>query len=112
MPEGVAQLASEPSAFDLQAVLEEVVESAARLFGVAAARLFMVDGEALTSVTHFGDPAFIPEHGFRIPIDAEIAPARAVRDRQAVHLHDVQELPRAEWGRTIREAGMRTVLAV
>jgi len=102
-------IASSPT--DVQPVLNVIAENAARLCDAKDATIRLVDGNVLRLVAHHGSVPFsVPE----TPIGRHTASARAVVDRQIIHIEDMAlmsaEFPQAA-ARTAR-AGVRTALAV
>src|SRR6516225_5160333 len=95
---------------DLQPVFAEIAASAARLCDAYDAVIRQVDGEVLRLVAHHG-PIPIPE---AVPLARGVVAGRAVLDRQAIHVADVQtesdQYP--EGSDNARRLGHRTVLAV
>src|SRR5262245_48811424 len=102
------------SAFDLEPVLETLVENATRLCGADRGHVYGLDGELLrVGVTSGADPEF-KEYLQRNPI--RIGPGsvtgRAAFERRTVHVHDVLREPNYELHQRQRVGGYRTVLAV
>ncbi len=102
-------IASSPT--DIQPVLDVVAENAARLCDATDAVIHRVDGDKLRPVANYGP---LPGRGGResIPIDREHIPARAIIDRQTLHIHDLAAVPEDDLpARFARSVGVRTVLA-
>src|SRR5215471_13449282 len=102
------------SAFDLEPVLENLVESARRLCGADRGHVYRLDGEFLRiGVTSGAEPEF-KEYLQRNPI--RLGPGsisgRAALERRAVHVHDVLTEPDYHLRERQRVGGYRTVLAV
>ncbi|HEY7364482.1 MAG TPA: GAF domain-containing protein, partial [Methylomirabilota bacterium] len=98
---------------DVQPVFAAVAVSAARLCDAYDAAIFLVDGELLRLVAHDGP---IPAHavGQGPPLARGTPPGRAVLDRRAIHVLDMQaEVDEYPEGSAIaRRFGHRTVLIV
>jgi GAF domain-containing protein len=102
-------IASSPT--DIQPVLDVVAENAARLCEATDASILRVDGEILRLSAAYGSLTAVAEQR---PLIRTIPGARAIIDRQTIHVHDLQEQveefpPEAR----IRgmQGGTRTVLA-
>jgi two-component system NtrC family sensor kinase len=105
-------IASSPT--DIQPVLDVVAENAARLCEATDAVIFRVDGDVLRRVALYGP---IPIRAAPWPIGRGSVIGRAVVDRQAIHIHDVDaesevELPESKSSPSHGGAGSRTRLAV
>jgi signal transduction histidine kinase/putative methionine-R-sulfoxide reductase with GAF domain len=103
------------SAFDLQRVLDALVESAARLCGAYDAAIFQVFGEGLRLVSHHGQIPFGgPVGQFTIRIVGGFITGRAVLVRRTIHVADIlaeaDEYPES-W-KTALQHGYRTALGV
>jgi len=101
------------STFDLQPVLETLIENAARLCGADKGFLHMLDGEVLRlGVAHGASPETRDLIGRNpLPLGRETAAGRAALERHPVHIPDIL----ADSGHTFvpgHVAGLRTVLAV
>jgi len=77
-------IASSPT--DIQPVLDAVAENAARLCEANDSLIFRVDGNALQRVAVYGS---MPVAEMRRPLTRGTPAARAVVDRQTIHVHDV-----------------------
>ena len=104
------------STFDLQPVLDTVVETAARLCDAEMAVLTRSDGDHLRMVANHGFPPAYEAHqrsrGLipRVP-DSPSAGQRAWHERRAVHIHDAATVPGYPEA-SLRLANQRTTLAV
>ena len=83
---------TERAGFDLQAVLDNVAETAARLFGSETATIFLVGGARYHRVAVWGRPGTASESEWW-SLDRDAIPARVIRNRAPVHVDDVQQLP-------------------
>jgi GAF domain-containing protein/anti-sigma regulatory factor (Ser/Thr protein kinase) len=106
-------IASSPT--DLQPVLDVVVESAARLCESNDAQIFRLERDILRRLAVYGD---IPtgQIGDEIAVERSLS-GRAVVDRHAIHIHDLEAEPEAEFPLTKtaqKRLGVRarTVLAM
>ena len=79
-------IASSPT--DIQPVLHVVAESAARVCGADDAVIRLVEGDMLRTVAHYGSIA-LSQSAVLEPLDHGWIPARAVIDRQTIHIHDI-----------------------
>jgi GAF domain-containing protein len=102
------------STFDLQPVLENVVESATRLCAATRGHIFRFDGEFLQfAAAHGAWPAFteyLKEHP--TPVTRGSVSGRAAMERRTIHVPDVLQDPEYEMGALVRQQGYRAVLAV
>ena len=102
------------STFDLQIVLDALIESATRLCGATRGHIFQFDGEYLRFAAAYGAwPGFIEHlesHPLR-PGPGTIA-GRAAFERRTIHSHDVLQEPSYELMEAVKQQGYRTVLAV
>ena len=104
-------IASSPT--DIQPVLDVVAENAARVCGANDAVIRLVEGNMLRSVAHHGSlPQSRPAESE--PLDGGWIPARAVLERQTIHIHDIaaveNEFP--ESTARAKRAGVRTTLTI
>src|SRR5262245_19835344 len=102
------------STFELQPILEAVVESATRLCGASRGHIFRVDGEYLRfAAAHGAWPGFteyLESHPTRPGRGG--ASERAALERRTVHISDVLLDPDYQQVDLIKQQGYRTVLAV
>jgi GAF domain-containing protein/CheY-like chemotaxis protein/anti-sigma regulatory factor (Ser/Thr protein kinase) len=102
------------STFDLQTVLDVLIESATRLCGAKRGHIFQFDGELVHFAAAYGAwPGFIEELE-RHPVlpGAGSVSGRAAAEQRTIHVHDVLEEPDYEYGALLKQQGYRTVLAV
>jgi signal transduction histidine kinase/putative methionine-R-sulfoxide reductase with GAF domain len=99
------------SAFDLKAVLDTLVESAALLCDAFDAVMLLREGSSLTFGAHYGP---IPMDFVKWPITREWTAGRSVVDRAPVHVHDLSaeadEFPEGQ-AMALR-LGHRTILSI
>jgi signal transduction histidine kinase/CheY-like chemotaxis protein len=102
------------SAFDLQPVLETVIESATRLCGATRGHIFRFDGELLRFAAAYGAlPEFtnyLKTHPVR-PGPGSIA-GRCAAERRPIHVADVLQESVYEHGELVKQQDYRAVLAV
>jgi len=100
---------------NLQAVLDAVAVTAARVCGASDAIISRIDGDVLRAVAHYGHMPVVQAIGSTegLPIRGSIS-GRAVLERRAIHIADVadvsdSDLPVARYNQ--RLTGQRTTLA-
>jgi GAF domain-containing protein len=104
------------SAFDLQPVLENLIENAVRLCGADKGFIYRQDGELYRTAVSYGhSPEWlqvVEQHP--IAQDRGSATGRAVLERRVVHIHDILADPEYRWAQSHHaERDMhRTILAV
>ena len=100
--------------FDLQAILETVLESAIRLCGASRGHVFLFDGESLHLAKALGSSPGFTEYLQANPLrpsKGSVA-GRAALERRICHVPDILEASDYEHGELVRQHGFRTALAV
>jgi signal transduction histidine kinase len=104
------------SAFELQPVLDTLVENAVRLCGADKGFIYRQDGELYRVAASYGHSPEWIEIVKQNPItqDRRSATGRAVLERRAVHIRDILADPEYQWAQDHRaeEEMHRTILAV
>jgi GAF domain-containing protein len=102
------------SAFDLQPVLETVIESATRLCGATRGHILRFDGELLRFAAAFGAWPEFREYLEQHPVSpgAGSIAGRAALERRLIHVPDVRTEPGYQYGELLNQQDYRTVLAV
>jgi len=102
------------SAFDLELVLETLIENAGRLCGADCGHIYGLDGDVLRVAVTYGA---LPERKdyaqlSPIPLGPGSASGQAASERRTIHIHDVLADPRDQFRENPQSLGYRTVLAV
>ena len=102
------------STFDLQPVLETLIDSAVRLCGADLGFIYRQDGERYTVVAaHGATPEYVEiTASHPITLDRGSATGRAILDRRVVHVPDYTQDPEYRWAGQGVGAETRTNLAV
>jgi GAF domain-containing protein len=102
------------SAFDLQRVLETLLENAVRVCGAKHGLIFRYDGECCRAAAAYDAPPGSLELWERFPIRAGrgTAVGRALLERRPVQIPDVQADPEYDFPEAQELTGFRTLLAV
>jgi len=105
------------STFDLQRVLESLLEKAVRLCGADRGFIFTQDGDVYRFAANYGHSAeFVEKIAKRYPItqDRGSASGRAILERRVVHIPDILADPEYRWAKDHHgeEEMHRTILAV
>jgi GAF domain-containing protein len=104
------------SSFDLQAVLEIVVQNAVRLCEANKGFIYRQEGDSYHVAASYGHSPEFLEIVQRLPIhrDRGSATGRAALERRVVHIHDILADPDYSWAKDHRgqEEMHRTIVAV
>ena len=102
------------STFDLEPVLETLVENATRLCGADRGFIYRPDGELLRMAVDWGASpelkAFYEQNP--VPISRGSNLGRTFLERRTVHIEDCLADPEYQWAESQRLAGYRTLLGV
>jgi GAF domain-containing protein len=102
------------STFDLQAVLDTLVESAARLCETDRATINRQHGDSFRQVANYGQTpehaAFMARHP--IPAGRGSLVGRTILEGKVVHIHDVLADPEFTFRDSVQISGVRTMLGV
>jgi len=102
------------SPFDLQPVLESMVQSATRLCDAGSGFLFRQDGAGFRLAADYGPPTelrtLLRQHAIRSGRDTLVG--RIALECCALHLPDVLADPEYRWAEAQRAGGFRTVLGI
>jgi two-component system, NtrC family, sensor kinase len=88
------------STFDLQSVLESLLEKAVRLCGAERGFIYRQDGDVYRIAASYGhSDEFLEKITKQNPIqqDRSSATGRAVLERRVVHIHDILADPEYRW---------------
>jgi len=103
------------STFDLEPVLETLIENATRLCGAEQGAIHRPDGDINRVAVSYG---LSPEHKEFLERNPIIPPGRksvsgrVVSERRTIHIHDVLADPDYQWTEAQKAGGFRTVLGV
>jgi signal transduction histidine kinase len=102
------------TAFDLQRVLETLLENAVRICGAKHGMIFRYDGESCRAAAAYNTPPGYLELWERTPIRAGrgTTTGRALLERRPVQIPDVLADPEFDFPEAQQVMGFRTVLAV
>jgi signal transduction histidine kinase/HAMP domain-containing protein len=100
--------------FELDPVLNTLVENATRLCKADKGFLFVRDGEEYRVTANYGAPSeqleFMRSHPVRAGMGTLVA--RTVLKRQTIHIEDAKTDPEYTWGEAREKLGFRTMLGV
>jgi len=102
------------STFDLEPVLETLIENATRLCGAKTGNILTPDGDIYRIVVNYG---VSPEYNEFLkrnppPPGRKSLTGRVVSERRTIHIHDVLADPDYRWTEAQRAGGVRTLLGV
>jgi GAF domain-containing protein len=102
------------SAFDLQPVLQTLVENAVKLGAASWGHIYRFDGEAFRNIADYGAPREVIEFWQRTPLrpGRGSGAGRAAVERRTVHIPDVLADAEYQYADAQKSRGVRSLLAV
>jgi signal transduction histidine kinase len=102
------------STFEIQPVLDTLVESAARLCEAKDALIYLRDGEIYRLVANYGFSPELEEYIKEHPVSPgrESLTGRVALEAGVVHIHDALADPEYTWQEALRLGGFRAMLGV
>jgi two-component system, NtrC family, sensor kinase len=102
------------SAFDLQQVLETLVENAVRLAAATWGHIYRFDGEVFRTVADYGMPSEVRDFWRQTPLrpGRGSGSGRAALERRTIHIPDVLADPDYELAEAQKQQGVRSLLCV
>ncbi len=103
------------STFDLEPVLETLVENATKLCGAERGLIFRLDGDVYRLAVHYGAPSpewleFLQRHPIRAGRGTLVG--RTALERRVVHIPDALADPEYRWAESQALGGFRAILGV